>query len=55
MTQGTSFSDGGTWQVMAWHPHGAFAIAALCFTSHYWAMSLRWLKFPLDDENMMKI
>ena len=23
-------------QVMAWHPHGAFAIAALCFTSHYW-------------------
>lgn len=27
----------GQQHVMAWHPHGAFAIAALCFTSHYWA------------------
>jgi len=27
----------GQQYVMVWHPHGAFAIAALCFTSHYWA------------------
>ena len=31
-------------EVIAWHPHGAFAIAALYFVSHYWVGSLSFLK-----------